>query len=64
MKVKVTIIHKEVATVDVGDLPIRLVQNLLEKHEGSWDGNYGLGDTGNDEWTVESVEVEEVTKGK
>jgi hypothetical protein len=59
MKVEVTIQHKQTATFDAGDLPINLLRELLVKNEGTFDGNWGLGDVAkNDKWEVESVVVE------
>lgn len=63
MKVRVTIKHTETATFDIGDLPINLVRDVLTKNDGTFDGNWSISDaTRNDEWTVDSVEVEPAGK--
>lgn len=62
MKVKVAIVTTHTSTIDIGDIPIRLVQSLLENNDGTFDGNYGLGDIASrDEvYVTESVTVEKV----
>lgn len=61
-KVKATIKNTEEAIFDIGDLPLNLVRDLLVKNDGSFDGNWGLGDVGKSTWTTDSVEVVEVAK--
>lgn len=62
-KVRVTIRQTQTATFDAGDLPIPLIKGLLEKNDGSFDGNYALADVSRDEnYVIDSVEVEQVTK--
>lgn len=64
MKVHVTIKETHTATIDIGNLPVRLVEDLLNKNEGTFDGNWSLGDVpgGDEKWVVDSVEVEPVSK--
>lgn len=60
-KIQVTIKHTQTATLDTGDLPYRFIEDLLKKNDGTFDGNWGLGDVKNgDEWNVDSIEVQEV----
>lgn len=43
-RVKVTLLHEETAEFDTGDLPVTLIRELLKKNDGTFDGNWGLGD--------------------
>lgn len=62
-KLSITIKHTQTATIDIGDLPINLVRDLLIKNDGTFDGNWSLGDIPNaDKWGVESIEVVEAGK--
>lgn len=60
-RVHIEIIHKESADIDIGDLPIRMIQKLLKEGDGSFGGSdYSLGDLqGKDKWEVQSIEVSE-----
>ena len=63
MKVRVTIISKQVAVFDAGDFPVGLIRDILTKNDGTFDGNWSLGDiakSNSETFTTESVEVEEV----
>jgi hypothetical protein len=63
MKVTVTVKHTQTATFDIGDMPVNMVRDVLIKNEGTFDGNWSLGDIrGGDTWVVDSVEVVEATK--
>lgn len=64
MKIEVVIKQTQSATIDIGELPVNLVRDLLNKNEGTFDGNWGLSDVarGNEKWTVDSIEIEEVAK--
>jgi hypothetical protein len=64
MKVLVTIRTTQTATIDVGDLPIALIQDLLTKNDGTFDGNWGPSDVakGTDAWVTDSVDVVESVK--
>jgi hypothetical protein len=59
VRVNVTIKHTQTATIDIGTLPILMVQRILQANDGTFDGNYSLGDVpgSSETWTVESVEV-------
>lgn len=62
-RVKVTIIRKEVAEFDIGDLLPTLIQTTLEENDGHFNSDWTLGDVcGNITYTVESIAVEEVGK--
>lgn len=63
-RIKVTIKTTETATFDIGKVPAGLIRDLLTKNDGTFDGNWSLGDipSGNQEYTTDSVEVEELTK--
>lgn len=56
-KVIITIKNTETAVIDVGDLPVDLVRDILVKNNGSFDGNWGIGDLGA-KYEVDSVTVE------
>jgi hypothetical protein len=59
MKVKVTVHTTETATFETGDLPLSLIRDLLVKNDGTFDGNYAIGDVArDDEWTTNEVIVE------
>lgn len=63
-KVKITIITREEAVLDTGDLPTRLIAHLLEEGEGAFGKDihsWGLSDVGSPSFTVDSITVEEVT---
>jgi hypothetical protein len=60
MKVKVLIKQEVTATLNIGDFTPSFIKSLLEAHEGSLDGNYGLGDFTREDYKVTSVEVTEV----
>lgn len=66
MKVHVTIKNTQTATIDIGNLPINLVRDLLQSHDGTFDGNWSIGDvpSANEKWTTDSVEVEPETTAK
>jgi hypothetical protein len=61
MKVDVTIKTTQTATLDIGNMPVNLIRDLLTKNDGTFDGNWSIGDVGgaNEKWTTDSVEVVE-----
>jgi hypothetical protein len=61
-KVKVTIKTTHTAMFNAGDIPANLIKALLEANDGTFDGNWSLGDirAGNEKYVTDSVEVEEV----
>ena len=66
MKVNVTIKQTQTATIDIGQLPINLIRELLTKNDGTFDGNWSVGDIqgANEKWTYDSIEVEPVEAKK
>jgi hypothetical protein len=64
MKVTVTIKTTQTATFNIGDIPPSLVKDLLTANEGTFDGNWSIGDLAgaNEKYTTDSVEVVEVTR--
>ncbi len=59
-KLKVTVKETNVFTFDSGDLPKNLIKELLDKNEGSFDGNWGLYDvTKGPDRTIDSIVVED-----
>ena len=61
MKLRITIISKQVVEFDAGDIPANLIKDLLTKNDGTFDGNWSPSDLrGDDRYTTESIEVEEV----
>lgn len=65
-KLKATIVSKQVVVFDSGDIPANLIKDVLTKNEGTFDGNWALGDVarnGSEVYTTESVEVEEIKAG-
>ena len=57
MNVRITVKHVQIAIIDIGDLPVDMISALLNKNEGTFDGNWCLGDVpgGDDKWVVESI---------
>lgn len=64
MKVSVVIKHTQTAVLDIGDLPIRLITDLLTKNDGTFNGEWGLGDIrqSGEQWSVDTIEVTETAK--
>jgi hypothetical protein len=62
MKVKVTITSRHVATFDAGDIPANLIKDILGANDGTFDGNWGIGDINGstEEYITDFVEVEEI----
>jgi hypothetical protein len=64
MKIRITIKNTHTVVTDIGSIPPNLIRELLVKNDGTFDGNWSPGDLpGQETWTTDSVEVEEV-KGK
>lgn len=66
-RLKVTVRQTQTATFDSGDLPANLIRDLLQKADGTFDGNWSLSDVargGNETWTTDEVIVEEVPSGR
>jgi len=63
MRVKVTVVFTETATIDIGDLKPNLIRQLLEENDGALAKDWGLYDVATVERTIESVDVAE-TKAK
>jgi len=61
-RVRVTVQHTQTVEFDRGDIPVNLIRDVLVKNDGTFDGNWSLGDVQADTWVVNSVEVEEVGK--
>jgi hypothetical protein len=64
VKLEVTIKHTQTATIDIGALPVNLIRELLVQNNGTFDGNWSLGDirSANEKWVVDSIDVVEVAK--
>lgn len=58
-KVRIEIVHRESAVLDIGDLSPTMIKKLLEEGDGSFgESQYSLGDFGDkDHWAVESITV-------
>jgi hypothetical protein len=64
-RVRVTIKQTQTATFDTGNLPVNLIRDVLRANEGTFDGNWSLGDVARDDkWVVDEVIVEEVVNAK
>lgn len=62
-KLKVTIVTREEAVIDTGDLPARMIEVLLRDGDGAFGAgmsSYGLSDVGNPTFTTDSITVEEI----
>lgn len=59
-RVRITVVRKEEVVVDIGDLPPRLIEENLRKHEGALSEKYGLYDLKGTTDSVESITVVEV----
>jgi hypothetical protein len=60
VKVLVTIKLTQTGIFETGDLPITLIRDLLVANDGSFDGNWGLGDVarGSEKYVTDEVTVE------
>ena len=65
-QVRVTIKTTEVKVMEVGDLPVNLIRDLLQKRgDGTFDGNWTPSDVqGQSDYSFDSIEVEELPKGR
>jgi hypothetical protein len=61
-KVEVTIITTHTVTFDAGDIPAPLLRDVLLANDGTFDGNWTLGDIRSEaeQYHTDSVTVEEV----
>lgn len=64
MRVKITVITRQTVVADIGDIPPGLIEDVLRKNDGTFDGSWTIGDVrgsgSTEEFVTEKIEVEEL----